>query len=130
MGTGKQLHSVGIFFFLQSHLTPILELLTLLSSSVAFASIVGPSLVNLASILALKLLVSCAETHIFLHSAFSYCLYDSSSRQCQREQPLVKHYAPLQPVNARSQKVASYEVVLDWGLELCTFKEYCAADRP
>lgn len=33
---------------------------------------------------------------------------------CEREEP----------------EVASYEVVLDRGLELCTFKEYCAADRP
>lgn len=71
---------------------------------VAFASVVGPSLVNLASILVLKLLAFCAQTHIFLHSVFSHCLYDSSSRQCQRERPLVKHYATLQPVNARSQK--------------------------
>lgn len=85
-------------------MTPILELSTLLSSSVTFASIVGPSLVNLASILVLKLLASCTQTYIFLHSVFSHCLYDSSSRQSQREKSLVKHYAPLKPVNARSQK--------------------------
>lgn len=86
--------------FRQSDITemPILVLLMLLSSYIAFAFILGLSLVNLLTYLALKLLASC--THTFLHNVFSHFLYDSSSQPSKRGQPLARHYAPLQPVHA------------------------------